>query len=285
MSKIGNLSHYHYMRNKGVMNPENRDQIRWNNDLDKISYGDMVNINPAKYLEFPTKHKFDLKTTYPGLLIGSGYAHPALYKPKSEEDDGDFQIGFFFDHTTGLPVIPGSSIKGAIRSVFPKEKDDSKKIKSKLSYINSILFERKGIPLIDENNFMTVFFQRKQVFFDAFISQVTENVSFFKPAGIKDKKNKPIQEPQKERHLFADDYITPHKCIFKEPKPIRFLKIAPGVTFTFQFKLRNYNETGALELKSDDILTVFKMIILDFGLCAKRNVNYGQFEDPNLNRD
>jgi len=66
---------------------------------------------------------FELTTIYPGLLIGAGYSHPALKEIKKSDRDevGDFQLGFFFDHTTGLPVIPGSSVKGVLKSVFPKK--------------------------------------------------------------------------------------------------------------------------------------------------------------------
>lgn len=54
---------------------------------------------------------FELKTTS-GLLIGIGYTHETGIA-------GEIKIGFFFDHTNGLPTIPGSSIKGLLRSVFP----------------------------------------------------------------------------------------------------------------------------------------------------------------------
>jgi len=50
------------------------------------------------------------------LLVGSGYNHPKL------DGDEDYQLGFFFDHTTGMPLIPSSSIKGVIRSLFTEEK-------------------------------------------------------------------------------------------------------------------------------------------------------------------
>ncbi|MEZ4966913.1 MAG: RAMP superfamily CRISPR-associated protein [Saprospiraceae bacterium] len=61
-----------------------------------------------------TEHSFRLKTTYPGLLIGSGYQHET-------GAEGELKLGFFFDHTSGLPVIPGSSVKGVLRSVFHKD--------------------------------------------------------------------------------------------------------------------------------------------------------------------
>ncbi|MCD7838802.1 MAG: RAMP superfamily CRISPR-associated protein, partial [Clostridiales bacterium] len=54
---------------------------------------------------------FDLKTTYPGLLAGTGLPHGAGVK-------GELAIGFTFDYVTGLPYLPGSTVKGVLRSGF-----------------------------------------------------------------------------------------------------------------------------------------------------------------------
>ena len=56
---------------------------------------------------------FELKTTYPGALIGSGLVHGV-------GDDHEIKIGFQFDYVSGLPYIPGSSVKGILRSMFGK---------------------------------------------------------------------------------------------------------------------------------------------------------------------
>ena len=55
---------------------------------------------------------FTLKTEYPGLLIGAGYPHDAKL-------DEAIKCGFTFDYVTGIPYIPGSSLKGMLRSFFP----------------------------------------------------------------------------------------------------------------------------------------------------------------------
>jgi len=57
----------------------------------------------------------------------------------------------------------------------------------------------------------------------------------------------------------------------------RFLKIAPGVTFTFQFKLHDFFLNGDMVLSKANIKEIFKQILLDFGIGAKRNVGYGAF--------
>ncbi len=293
----GNISHYHYVQNKSYPSPSNKNQILWHNDLNDYKYEELIDkdFDPAKYFAHPEAISFPLKTIYPGLLIGSGYAHPALKEidTDNKNDTGDFQLGFFFDHTTGLPVIPASSVKGVIKTVFPseiknnypeeKKKLINKKNESKLKYINNILSEKNVNFAIDEDNWENVFFERKQVFLDAYITGVEANTTVLYKIDTKekDRSGKSVfrNEQREEKHLFADDYITPHtKGIFKNPTPIRFLKIAPGVTFTFQFKLVEYKgENGNVLLKPEGIKELFRQILLDFGIGAKRNVGYGQF--------
>lgn len=205
------------------------------------------------YFRIPGATPFSLKTIYPGLIVGAGYSH--VYRKKENEDRDkekkqDFQLGFFFDHTTGMPVIPGSSVKGVLKSVFPRETDKPEVQSEKKRYLRQLIGNQ-----IDEWGFAkwkNIFFERGQVFFDAYISDVTT-----------------------DKKIFADDYLCPHgDNIFKNPVPIRFLKIAPGVTFTFQFILKDWNAN----LKANDIAAIFKQILLDFGVGAKRNVGYGAFE-------
>jgi CRISPR-associated protein Cmr6 len=148
---------------------------------------------------FPTplvgKDNFELITLYPGLLIGSGYNHELHIK-------NEFQLGFQFDYTSGLPVIPASSIKGLLKSSF-KHQD----------YIKELLNKND----IDIKELEKEIFEGQDVFFDAFISK-----------GDKDNK------------ILADDYITPHKDNpLKNPTPLRFLKVRPEVTFKFSFHLKN----------------------------------------------
>lgn len=80
------------------------------------------------------KKRIYFKTTYPGLIVGTGYSH--ILKEKEE-----FKLSLEFDYTTGLPVINGSSIKGMLRSVFYNKKDDEKLIEEKEKYIRDILKE------------------------------------------------------------------------------------------------------------------------------------------------
>jgi CRISPR-associated protein Cmr6 len=256
-----NISRYYYMTDRIV-----EDKIYFTNDLHDKTLQELIGFNLSdtnslnskinsleykKYFAIPKSQVIHLSTTYPGLLIGSGYSHPAL-TGEDDKIDSDYQLGFFFDHTTGMPVIPGSSVKGKLKSVFPKNKNDVY-YESKLNYIKSILEEKNiSIPNL-ESDWKEIFFERKQVFFDAYITKA----------------------PSK---LFEDDYITPHPRLFGNPTPLKFLKIAPEVQFTFQFRLKEYSLEKPI-IDAGQIKEIFKQIILDFGMGAKTNVGYGNFKE------
>lgn len=197
-------------------------EIENNFRLTDNSYKDVFEVDGLEEYQI-----FELTTTYPGLLVGSGYNHPVI------KSDDNYQLGFSFDHTTGMPIISGSSIKGVLRSVFDN---------------TELLMEMYDYEKKDNVN---PFSDDKTVFYDAYIVKTHE-----------DNKGK----------IFASDFITTHhpedeKGQFKDPTPIKFLKILSEVTFKFQIKADR------------NLVELFKKIILDFGLGAKTNVGYGQFRD------
>ncbi len=69
---------------------------------------------------------FVLYTTYPGLLMGSGNLHDVSCK-------GAYKLGFSFDYVNGLPYLPGSSLKGVLRSGFSGQQKENKEDKEKES--------------------------------------------------------------------------------------------------------------------------------------------------------
>ena len=93
---------------------------------------------------------FKATTTYPGLLLGSGYLHEI---PDVKEQ---LIIGFDFDYTTGLPIIRGSSIKGVLRSAFKH-----------IEYIKELL----GNENIDIQMLESEIFDNGDIFFDAVIEK------------------------------------------------------------------------------------------------------------------
>ncbi|MCL4354538.1 hypothetical protein M1349_03665, partial [Patescibacteria group bacterium] len=81
------------------------------------------------------------------------------------------------------------------------------------------------------------------------------------------------------QRILVEDAITPHpKDIFKEPIPLKFIKVPAEVTFEFQFRINDYNR-DSIHLIPEKIGNVFKKILIEFGICAKRNVGYGHFKE------
>lgn len=204
-----------------------------------VTLGKNTNIDTLSHNTFP------LKTTYPGLLIGSGLSHGL-------SDEGDIKLGFAFDHISGMPYIPGSSIKGVLRSVFPKNGNETGKIEylntllgnknwdfEKYSILEKKLFEAKGNDML--------------IYFDAFI----------------------LESKNKDGRFLGNDYITPHKDAFSNPVPLQFLKVLPNVVFQFQFRIPPQFFYEKLTCKN--IEDLFKQILLDLGVGAKTNVGYGHF--------
>lgn len=183
---------------------------------------------------------FGLWTTYPGLLMGVGYAHDMGGK-------GDLSLGFSFDYVSGRPYLPGSSVKGVLRSAFahpecirdccPQIPDDET-----VARIGRHIF---GSSDQEENG--------KDVFLDAIVG--TDG-----------------------GRLLALDAITPHRKgamkEMSEPTPIAFLKVGPNVRVAFRFLLTESRIEDVLitpEMKRE----LFMELILLMGVGAKTNVGYG----------
>jgi CRISPR-associated protein Cmr6 len=249
---------------------------------------------------------FKLKTTYPGLITGVGLNHQTGLM-------GEIKLGFQFDYTTGLPYIPGSSVKGLLRSAFPyslKVKKEKEQEQSTRNYRYNRYVYIKGLlkALKDEK--------------DGDISvELTDGeiraLEYAIFAGT-DERGKAMNHPLRDlfldaviakvsgKGLIGTDFITPHKDPLKDPKPIQFFKILPETVFKFDFKLHKtilfkekaYTETGFEKLKEkssekEDFdrtvfenikeitpemkKNIFRQILLDFGVGAKTNVGYGQF--------
>ncbi|MBK8110497.1 MAG: type III-B CRISPR module RAMP protein Cmr6 [Saprospiraceae bacterium] len=73
--------------------------------------------------------------------------------------------------------------------------------------------------------------------------------------------------------FLAEDYITHHENPFKNPNPVKFLKVLPYIDIKFQFHLKN-NLLSCHEKKD-----LFRIILLLLGVGAKTNVGYGRLVD------
>lgn len=225
-----------------------------------------VNTDVVKIL---SDAKFDvvcMRVQAPGLLIGSGLAHGL---PGSEED---VKTGLQFDYTSGLPVIPGSSVKGVIRSAFPTIKEDKEQSNEadaeKLNYIKSLIadvpeFSALGLKDKDILELGNQMFNHGDIFADALL------VGY----GTRMKQHGPVKQ------VLTEDYITPHTGgPLAQPVPIKIVKVAPGVTFAFCFK---FSETkiGAKVVSASMKKALCTAILQDLGVGAKTNVGYGVLKE------
>ena len=222
-------------------------------------------------------NRFNLQTTYPGLLCGSGYTHDSNAK-------GDMKVGFYFDHTTGQPVIPGSSIKGVIKRVFENENDvtDSTSLDALKFIVGEIVSD---CPDKQEKVEWYAFLQDldvaalKKLKEQIFGKEDTEGKDVFFDAVIN------IKETGRNKKFLASDFITAHPDPLKNPTPLMFIKVLPNITFEFRFSLTDSKIKIEKGEKKKEITfsktqkeKIFKQIILTLGLGAKTNVGYGQFQ-------
>jgi len=274
-----NLKHFFYRKyyEKLDLNEVGKDEKSdWAEDANKklynFSFKNRGSALPLDSKVFSNSYpkgrfkRFHLCTLYPGLIIGTGYLH----ETKTKEE---IKIGFHFDHTTGLPVLPGHSIKGVLRSVFPTfgKKDQLKEAKAE--YISSLLGKNSEfsndekklhwVQKLDEAIFegkirekgVKKSLPRRDVFFDAVICG-TEN---------------------KGGKIVGPDFLTPHAKPLKNPVPLPFLKVLPGVIWEFSFLLHD-TEIDDIKISAQEKELLFKRILLEQGAGAKTNVGYGRFK-------
>lgn len=225
-----------------------------------------VNTDVVKVLRSADYSVVNMRVQAPGLLIGSGLAHGL---PGSEED---VKTGLQFDYTSGLPVIPGSSVKGVIRSAFPTIKEDkgqpNEADDEKLNYIKSLIAdipEFSALRLEDKDilELGNQMFNYGDIFADALLVG----------SGTRMKQRRPVNQ------VLAEDYITPHTGgPLAQPIPIKIVKVAPGVTFAFCFK---FSETkiGAKVVSASMKKAICAAILQDLGVGAKTNVGYGVLKE------
>lgn len=221
-----------------------------------------VNSDVLEVLRSADYSVVNMRVQAPGLLIGSGLAHGL---PGSEED---VKTGLQFDYTSGLPVIPGSSVKGVIRSAFPTIKEDKEQSNEadaeKLNYIKSLIadvpeFSALGLEDKDILELGNQMFNHGDIFADALL------VGY----GTRMKQHGPVKQ------VLAEDYITPHTGgPLAQPIPIKIVKVAPGVTFAFCFKF-NEAKIGAKVVSASMKKALCAAILQELGVGAKTNVGYG----------
>ena len=178
---------------------------------------------------------------YPGLITGTGITHETKIQ-------GEFKLGMHFDYTYGMPVIYGSTVKGVLRSYFKEEYDGSD--------ADAVIADIFGST--DKDSSKSIY--DRDIFFDAVV--------------VEDyKTEEDIEKKETKGQLLVSDAITPHSDNpLKNPVPINFVKVAPGCTVEFRFRLVDSI------LKANQKKQIFERILRNYGIGSKTNVGYGQFE-------
>lgn len=217
-----------------------------------------INYLQGDNLKLPSEQCSELKTVYPGLLLGLGYAHEIAGDEKGvilskEVAKQEIKLGFTLDYVTGLPIIPGSTVKGVLRSALRSALQSTHELDEKK--LLEIFGKENGSSGNDE--------QGKVIFYDAI----------------------PVKaDPNKK--LFGLEYITPHyqeddkfHGEFTNPIPLRLLKVLPEVTYLFRFGFDKWDDKT---VSKEELHKQFKDILTIFGIGAKTNVGFGQLKDSHL---
>ena len=268
-----NLHHYYYKRYFSDKINKERNMTLRNYRLPK----EIDDICKSMQPEANKTLKFEV--SYPGLITGIGLPH----ETGTGEND-EYKLGMHFDYTYGIPVIYGSSVKGVLHSYF-------REYVGKLHIVqngeNKVLSYAKGESLTaeqqkklereifgsnidssDDNDNMPV--GNRDIFFDAIPVQAAPPVRV------------PIKDSQRiyPGSVLSDDYLCPHnENVFKDPIPIHFLRITPGVIIRFAFHLQDTCVDGIC-FSADAKIELYKKVLTDVGIGAKTNVGYGRLKKP-----
>lgn len=240
----------------------------------------------------------DLITGDKGLLTGTGIAH-------GTGEEGEYKLGLQFDYSTGLPYLPGSSIKGILRSFFPghRQKDDNLGERYHTVRCRALSYMLKTILGLENEEQLNAELANRvrefagiqdgdaAIYFEYLEHRIFDGIV---PARNKetgeptlDKQGKRVFEPlrmterdifydaycenQRDTPLLAEDVITPHHSALTDPVPLLFLKVAPNVTVHFFFDLRD-----DLLLSAESKKVLFREILITFGAGAKRRHGFGE---------
>ena len=185
--------------------------------------------------------KITLYVTYPGLLAGIGYPHDSQVK-------GSINGGFSFDYVTGLPVIPGSTLKGVLRSCFScrgEEREEKRKWISGLAEC-----EKDELAALEQ-----ACFEKADVFLGGY--PVVEN----------------------NGRLLEKESFAPQKDPLGDPNVLTYVKLRPNVSLTFAFLLFDDEKVG---LTADDKKALYEKLLKEIGIGAKTNEGYGRLSGESL---
>lgn len=164
-------------------------------------------------------HRFILRTVYPGLLIGLGAVHSAGLVTD------ELVLGFSFDYVTGLPYIPGSTVKGVLRSFLKNQPEVAAEV---------IGIDPQAVKALEND-----IFNGNDIFFDAM-----------------------VYDSDEYGRLIGPEYITPHSSPTDNPVPVAMVKVLPGVRFKFRFKL---HDSAGMKAEDKQALFAHLLCVMGIG--------------------
>lgn len=235
---------FHVKYFEGLAAGESRTEehvLKLNRELINMMYKKSGQIIPTEGFDH-----FTMSVLYPGLLLGLGNPHALADGTGNTAED--IKSGFFMDYVTGLPVIPGTMVKGTIRSVFKKPVKTELKDKRTAAYwtgrqeayeerkqfisemLAAVVMEKSGRsltfdPVSDFENLEDELFVSgsdrgggricagKDIFLDAWpVGTAADRIHDRNGYGIREEEN-----PRKlKRKIYGLDFITPHKMAKKD---------------------------------------------------------------------
>ena len=262
------VSYYAELMNDSGKKPADINTI--NDCILKASYqsGSLMpfSVDGAKDLEGWTTYCFPMKVRYPGLLAGLGYQHEAgKYSPDKTQE---IKLGFSLDYVSGLPYIPGSTLKGVLRSAFSKYDTD----------IGMLLgVDSKVVHALED----AIFEEGQDIFLDVFPVKGDNDGRLLGLEYITSHKAPPIEKSESK----TSESMTPDSKALDlnydgltTINPLRLLKIRPEVTILVRFLLKDTCvtvEEKCYELTSAIKKELFGIILERYGVGAKTNTGYG----------
>lgn len=171
------------------------------------------------------------------------------------------EIGFMFDWTSGFPIIPGSSLKGAALRTAKYAKSGDVQIKNdkgEIIKIDEVIEEIFGSP--EKGSGRIIFLPAYPV--------ITGDKPFLELD---------VMTPHYQEYYTDKEGKTPPADWFS-PKPHKFLTVPEGIDYCFRLADRKNLSCQDSELlqKTKAILTY---TLKEFGVGAKTGVFYGYFNE------
>lgn len=232
---------YLFFRNFDNLLREKGDSVNFNTEIDKL-----LKPMPVSKLMGPITcdEPYSYKIAGQGLMVGTNLINYSAIKldqrskNSTEQENKFFQNTLNFDYTLGEVIIPGSGVKGALRST----------LKLGLEELNTVL-EQIGLTSekLDNLLFENDNTNHYVIYFDATIEGVT----------IDD-----------QVYMYSKENITPME---NEPNPLNFIKVIPTCTINFNIHIPQKVDEQ-LNNRGNEIIDI---LIANSEFGAKGNTGFG----------